>query len=125
MTLPAGLEQVFRAADVEEAFMLAGKARGRQIFRGRGASHRNGHSGPGFPLQLPISFYDLFAEQRRVHRPVYDLAGFGGLARKLLDLSLVETVQKPVKFARDIALRQRIAISLCRDGKTIGDGNPL
>ena len=51
--------------------------------------------------------------------------GLGGLARKLLDLALVETVQKPMKFVRDIALRQRIAISVCRDGKTIGDSNPL
>ena len=47
------------------------------------------------------------------------------LLASMLDLALVETVQKPVKFVRDIALRQRIAISVCRDGKAIGDSNPL
>ena len=79
---PAGLEQVLGAAHIEEAFVLAGKACGRQIFRRRRTSHRDGDAGPGFPLKLPISFHDLFAEKRRVHRPVYDLAGFGGFARK-------------------------------------------
>ena len=122
---PAGFEQVLRATHIEEAFVLAGKACGRQIFRRRRTSHRNGDAGPGFPLKLPISFHDLFAEKRRVHRLVYNFAGLGGFARKLLDLALVETVQKPVKLVRNIALRQRIAISVCRDGKAIGDSNPL
>ena len=43
---PAGFEQVLRAAHIEEAFMLAGKARGRQIFGGRRTSHGDGDAGP-------------------------------------------------------------------------------
>ena len=122
---PAGFEQILRAAHIEKAFMLAGKTRGRQIFRRRRTPHRNSGAGPGLPLELPIGFHDLFAERRRVHRPVDDVAGLGGGGRKLLDLALVETVEKPMKFVRDTGLRQRIAISVCGDGKAIGDSNPF
>ena len=122
---PAGLEQILRAAHIEEAFMLARKTRGRQIFRRRRTPHGDSDAGPGLPFKLPIRFHDLFAERRRIHRPVDDFAGFGGYGRKLLDLALVETVEKPMKFVRDAGLRQRIAISVCRDGKAIGDSHPF
>ena len=38
---PAGVEQIFRAANIEEAFVLAGKARRRQILGGGRAAHRD------------------------------------------------------------------------------------
>ena len=53
------------------------------------------------------------------------VASFGGFGRKLLDVTLVETVEQAMKLVRDAGLRYCIAISICRDGKTIGDGDPL
>ena len=122
---PAGLEQILRAADVEEAFMLARKTRGRQIFCRRRTSHGDCNASPVFPFKLPIRFQDLRAERLRIHCHVYDFAGLGGDGGKPLDLALVETVEKSMKLVRDTGLRQRIAVSVCRDGKTVGDSNPL
>ena len=58
-------------------------------------------------------------------RLVDDVASFGGFGRKLLDVTLVEIVKQVMKLIRDARLRYRIAIGVCRDGKTIGDGDPL
>ena len=105
--------------------MLARETRGRQILRRRRTSHGDRDPGPGLPFELPIRFHDLLAERCRVHRPVDDFAGLGGDGRKLLDLALVETVEKPMKLVGDAGLRQRIAISVGRDGKAVGDGHPF
>jgi hypothetical protein len=80
---------------------VAGKTRGRQIFRRRRTPHRDGDAGPGLRFKLPIRFHDLRAERFRVHRLVDDFAGFGGYGHKLLDLALVETVKKSMKLVRD------------------------
>ncbi len=122
---PRGLEQIFGAAHVEEALMLARKARGRQIFCRRRTSHGDSDAGPVFPFQLPVRFHDLRAEGAGIHRPVYDFAGFCGYRRKLLDLALVETVEKSMKLVRDTGLRQRFAVSVCGNGKAVGNRYPL
>ena len=122
---PAGFEQILRATHVEEAFMLARKTRRRQIFRRRRTSHGDRDAGSGLPFKRSIRFHDLFAERSRVHRLVDDFARLGGYGRKLLDLALVETVEKPMKLVRDAGLQQRIAIGVRRDGKAIGDSNPF
>jgi hypothetical protein len=57
--------------------------------------------------------------------PVYDLTGLGGFVRKLLDLALVDPVEKPMKLVRDPVLRQGRAIGVCRDRKAIGNSDPL
>ena len=121
----AGLKQILRAAHMKKAFMLPRKTRGRQIFCRRRTPHGDSGADPGLPFQLPIRFHDLFAERPRIHRPVDDVASFGGFGRKPLDVTLVETVEQAMKLVRDAGLRYCIAISVCRDGKTIGDGDPL
>src|ERR1019366_4208650 len=42
-----------------------------------------------------------------------------------LDVALVKTVEQPMKLVRDAGLRQRVAIGVCRDGKSIGDSDPF
>ncbi|MBP1092614.1 hypothetical protein JOE50_003144 [Bradyrhizobium japonicum] len=98
---PASFEQILGPAHIEKAFVLAGKARRRQILRRRGASYGDSDPDPGLAFKMPIGFYDLLAQQRRVHRLVYDLAGLGGLAGELSDLALVDPVQKTVQLVRD------------------------
>ena len=105
--------------------MLARETRGRQIFRRRRTPHGDRDAGPGLPFKLAIRFHDLLAEGCRVHRPVDDFAGLGGGGRKLLDLALVETVEKPMQLVGDAGLRQRIAVSVGRDGKAVGDSHPF
>ena len=56
---PAGFEQILRAANIEEAFVLACKARGGEILgRGR-AAYRNRNVGPIFAFELSIGFGDF------------------------------------------------------------------
>ncbi len=81
--------------------MLARKTRGRQIFGRRRTSHGDGDAGPGLPFKPPIRFHDLFAERCRIHRLVDDFASFGGFGRKLLDVALVDSVEKPMKLVGD------------------------
>ena len=101
----AGFEQILRPAHVEIAFMLARKARGRQILRRCRTSHRNGDAGPCFSFQLPIRFQDLCAHRLGVRRLIDDGSSLGGLGRKLPDLALVEAVEKPMKLIRDSRLQ--------------------
>ena len=105
--------------------MLAGKTRGRQIFGCRRTSHGDSDAGPGLPFKLPIRLHNLFAERCRVHRLVDDFAGFGGCGSKPLDLAFVETVEKLMKFVRNSALQQRIAIGVRYDGKAIWNSHPF
>ncbi len=102
---PAGLEQILRATYIEEALMLAGKTRGRQIFRRRGAAHRDSDAGSKFPFKLPIGFRDLVAQRGAVHRGIDDVARLGGPGRELPDVALVETVEQPMQCVRDARLR--------------------
>ncbi|MEY9522475.1 hypothetical protein ABIF70_003616 [Bradyrhizobium japonicum] len=100
---PASFEQVFGPAHIKKAFVLACKTRRRQVLGGRRAPYGDGNAGPGLAFKLPIGFYGLLAQQRRVHRLVYDLAGLSGLAREVLDLALVDPIEKPVKLVRHTA----------------------
>ena len=84
----AGFEQIVRAAHIEKAVVLAGKARGRQILRGCGTPHRDGSAGASLALELPISFHNLLAQRCRIHRLVDDVRALAAVAASCLILRL-------------------------------------
>ena len=59
---PAGFEQIASTVDVQEAFVLACKARGGEILgRGR-AAHGNRNVGPIFAFELSIGLGDVLSK---------------------------------------------------------------
>ena len=56
---PAGFEQLGFAAHVEKALMLTGEARGRQVFGGRRAAHRDRDALAAFLFERVIGGGDL------------------------------------------------------------------
>ena len=61
---PARLEQIVFAAHIEKALMLSGKTRGRQVFGGRRAAHRDRDIGAAFGFERSIRRSDLLAQAR-------------------------------------------------------------
>ena len=62
---PTGVDQILRAADVEEALVLAGKACRRKVFGRRRAADRNRDIGAVLAFELPVRTRNLLAEGGR------------------------------------------------------------
>ena len=118
-TAPAGFEQAFRPADVEEALMLSGEARGRKILGRRGAADRHGTTAPILRLQQSIPVGDLPAQFLTVGRGVDDLARQGRSIHENIHVACVETIKKLTELGLGACLGQCIAIGGCGEGKPI------
>ena len=113
---PAGFEQVPRTADVEEAFVLAGKARSGEILgRGR-AAYGNRDVGPIFASELLIGRGDFLPKAIGAGGIEDNVPGFAGTLGKYIDAGLVDPVEKLMQPVPCTSRRQRIAVGLgCED----------
>ena len=107
-------------ANVEEALVLAGEARGRQILRRRGTADRDRDIGAIFLSEPAISRRDRFAKRRRAGRPIDDLACRGGGFAQQLHVGLVEPVDQAVQLIQGLRAGECVAIGLGRQGEAIG-----
>ena len=117
--LPAGLEQFLEAAHVEEAFVLAGKARGRQILRRGGTAHRNGDVGTIFAFEPVIGCGEVLSKAIGAGGSEHDVAGLGGPLGKDVDAGLVDPVEKLMQPVPCPGRRQRIAVGLRREDEAV------
>ena len=116
---PAGLEQVPRAANIEEAFVLAGKARGGEVLGRGGAAHGNGDVGPIFAFELAIGRGDVLSKAIDAGGSEDDVAGFGRALGKDIDAGLVDAVEKLMQPVPCPSRRQRVAVGLRREGEAV------
>jgi hypothetical protein len=73
-TAPAHLDDRSRVTNIEEAFVLAGEARGRQILGRRGTADRDRDIGAVFVFELSIGRRDRVGQRRGAGRRIDDLA---------------------------------------------------
>ncbi len=106
-------------ANVEETFVLAGKACGRQIFgRGRTA-HGDRDIGAVFLFEFPIRFARLAAQSLLIGGSVDNGARLGGALGEIGDAPLVDPGKQVTKLFPRSSLRQRVAIGASRQREAI------
>lgn len=106
----------FHTPDVEEALVLACKARGREILgRGR-AAYGNRDVGPIFTSKLLISGGDFLPKAIGAGGIEDNVPGFAGTLGKYIDAGLVDPIEKLMQPVPCTSRRQRIAVGLgCED----------
>ena len=116
---PAGFEQVPRTADVEEAFVLACKARSGEILgRGR-AAYGNRDVGPIFTSELLIGGGDFLLKAIGAGGIEDNVPGFAGTLGKYIDAGLVDPVEKLMQPVPCPSRRQCVAVGLRREGEAV------
>ena len=115
----AGLEQRGLAAHVQEALVLSGKTRIRQVFGGRRTAHRDRDIAAALAFELGIGGADMVAQTAVSGCVVDDLARFTGALGKRSDIAMVETGQQRPQPVPDAGGGQRFAISMGGQGKAI------
>ncbi len=117
--VPAGFEQLISAADVQETFVLACKARRRQILGGGGAAHGNRNVGAIVVFELSVGLGDLTSEAIGTGSIEDDRAGLGGAAGKLVDAGLIERVEQRMQSVPCAGRGQRVAVGLSGQRKSV------
>ena len=116
---PAGFEQIPRTADVEEAFVLACKARGREILgRGR-AAHGNRDVGPIFAFELSIGRGDFLLEGDRCRWHRRRCPGLRRHAWQAHRCGSCRPHREAHATGPMLRRRQRIAVGLGREGEAV------
>jgi hypothetical protein len=86
----AGFKQIARTADIQEAFVLACKARGWRVLRGGRATHGHGHVGTILVFELSIGFRNVLSKSIGAGSVKDDRARLRGAPRKLVYARLVD-----------------------------------
>ena len=113
-TAPAGLDHLVFPAHIQETLVLAGKARGRQVFGGRRTAHCDGSFGAAFLFELAISRGDFLAQLRIAGRVIHQLSSRSGALSKHDHIVMVEAGQQPAQFVFDAGCGKCRAIGLRR-----------
>ena len=100
------------ATDIEEALVLAGKARGRQILGRRRTAHRDGNVGPILRFELSIGFGDLLSKASVPVASKTIVPRFGGAFGQDIDAGLVDVIEKLMQPLPRSGRRERIAVGL-------------
>ena len=124
-TTLAGFQHGGGAMDIEIRFLLAGKTRVRQVFRGGGRAHSDiGRQFCG-PLQFLISGDDFLLQvigQRGVENCLaHGLAAFAEVGH----VAGIEIGEGGADHGMELGLAQEMAVGVRRDGESAGDFHAL
>src|SRR5690348_6002001 len=87
---PAGVHEIVRPANVEEAFVLPRETRGRQILGGCRTTHADRDISTVFPLEFSIRFRHLPAQILLIRGGIDDGARRGGASGEIRNPPLVD-----------------------------------
>ena len=122
---PTGVEQIFHAVNVEETFVLAGKARRRQILGGGRAADGDRNVSAILVFERPIGSGNLLPQALGAGGLEDDLACFGSALCEDIHAGFIEPVQKLMQLVPCSGRSERVAVCLGRQGKTIRNSDAL
>ena len=122
--LPARFDHRGLSAHVQEALVLPGKARIREIFGGRRAAHCDGYSSTALGLEGPIGVCNLAIQPGIAGGFVDELSCGCRTFGEKCDIVVIKIGQQLAQFLPS-GCGERVAISRSRQRKAVGDPTAL